>query len=120
MSLLQDNINNISKVELDKIVKRKLLDFGFLYDYKFMDLFNELILVNELDFPIGFSSTTIVYKNGVISLMYPMGKSERVKIDDIDDLNLAICRGFDKMRKFAKQFCRNQTDVNRVVWKYAK
>lgn len=114
MSLLQDNVN---EVELGEMVRRKLLDLGFRYNYNSGGLTNKLIVVNKMDRQLGYFSTLIIYSNGVMSLFYPIGESECVKIDDIDDLNLAICRGFDKMREFARKLCRNQTDI---VWEYSK
>lgn len=114
MSLLQDNIN---EVELGEMIRRKLIDLGFRYNYNSGGLTNKLIVVNKINRPICYYSSLIIYKNGVISLFYPTGESERIKIDDIDDLNLAICRGFDKTREFARKLCRNQTDV---VWEYSK
>lgn len=114
MSLLQDNI---SEVELGEVVRRKLIDLGFRYNYNSGGLTNKLIVVNKINRPIVYFSALIIYSNGVMSLFYPIGGSECIKIDDIDDLNLAICRGFDKMREFARKLCRNQTDV---VWEYSK
>ena len=99
MSLLQDN--NINNVELGEIVRRKLMELGFDYSYDMGGLANRLIIIeNKHKQRLGWFSTLVVYKNYEISLFYPIGEVEIIKITDVIDLDLAIGRGFDKMKEF--------------------
>jgi hypothetical protein len=114
MSLLQDN-DNINKVELGELVRRKLLDLGFNYNYDIGGLSNRLIIrENKYNQILGWFSALIVYKNYEITLFYPMGEAEIIKITDVIDLDLAIGRSFDKMNEFMARLFGD--DRHEVIW----
>lgn len=114
MSLLQDN--NISNVELGELVRRKLFDLGFDYNYDMGGLTNRLtIRKNKYKQILGWFSTLVVYKNHNIFIFYPVGESETIEITDITDLDLAICRSFDKMNEFMVSLLGD--DDCEVIWK---
>ena len=114
MSLLQDN-DSISNVELGELVRRKLLDLGFDYNYDIGGLTNRLtIRKNKYKQILGWFSTLVVYKNNNIFIFYPVGESETIEITDITDLDLAICRSFDKMNEFMVSLLGD--DGCEVIW----
>lgn len=115
MSLLRDN-DNISNVELGELVRRKLLDLGFNYNYDIGGLSNRLIIrENKYNQILGWFSALVVYKNYEITLFYPMGEAEIIKITDVIDLDLAIGRSFDKMNEFMARLFGD--DRHEVIWK---
>ena len=114
MSLLQDN-DNISNVELGELVRRKLFDLGFDYNYNIGGLTNRLMIIeNKYNRILDQFFTLVVYKNYEITLFYPMGEAETIQITDVIDLDLAICRGFDKMNEFMVRLLGD--DGCEVIW----
>ncbi len=114
MSLLQDN-DNISNVELGELIRRKLFDLGFDYDCDIGGLTNRLtIRKNKYKQILGWFSALVVYKNHNIFIFYPVGESETIEITDITDLDLAICRSFDKMNEFMVRLLGD--DGCEVIW----
>ena len=113
MSLLQDN-DNISNVELDVLVGRKLLDLGFDYNYNIGGLTNRLIIRNKYKRKIIYFSALVAYKNHMIALYHPVGEIEIIEITDITDLDLAICWVLDKMNEFKVSLYRD--DECELIW----
>ncbi len=112
MSLLQDN-DNISNVELGELVRRKLLDLGFNYNYYIGGLTNRLI-IRRNKYNINCFSASVIYKNYEITLCSPVGDLEIIEITDITDLDLAICRIFDKINEFKVKLYKG--DECEVIW----